>query len=120
VDVRLVWAVGRRDHTRFKARLSDCLLYAIFSLFPFTLLSIGIASFSLGPLMDQHLIVQRIEFIAPALGQLLGKNIDEIIRARGPSTSVILVGLIWSASTIFCKLTQTPNEIWSNKRRRPI
>jgi membrane protein len=94
--------------------------FAIFSLFPLILLSVIVASFRLGPLMDQHLIVQRIEFIAPALGQLLGKNIDEIIRARGPSTSVILVGLIWSASTIFCKLTQTPNEIWSNKRRRPI
>ena len=47
--------------------------FAIFSLFPLTLLSIGIASFSLGPLMDQHLVVQKLEFVAPALGQLLGK-----------------------------------------------
>ena len=39
--------------------------FAIFSLFPLTLLSISIASFSLGSLMDQHLIVQRLEFIAP-------------------------------------------------------
>ena len=59
--------------------------FAIFSLFPLALLSIGIASFSLGPLMDQHLVVQRLEFVAPALGQLLGKNLDEIIRARGRS-----------------------------------
>ena len=50
--------------------------FAIFSLFPLTLLSIAIASFYLGPLMDQQLIVQKLEFIAPALGQLLGKNID--------------------------------------------
>jgi hypothetical protein len=49
-------------------------------------LSISIASFSLGPAMDQQLIVQKLEFIAPALGQLLGENIDEIIRARGPVT----------------------------------
>ena len=47
--------------------------FALFSLFPLTLLSISIASFSLGPLMDQQLIVQKLEFIAPALGQLLGK-----------------------------------------------
>jgi uncharacterized BrkB/YihY/UPF0761 family membrane protein len=59
--------------------------YATFSLFPLILLSIAIASFSLGSLMmDQQLIVQRLEFVAPALGQLLGNNIDEIIRARGP------------------------------------
>ena len=55
--------------------------FALFSLFPFTLLSISIASFSLGPLMDQQLILQRLEFVAPALGQLLGQNIDEIIRS---------------------------------------
>ena len=94
--------------------------FSLFSLFPLTLLSISIASFSLGPLMDQQLIVQELEFIAPALGQLWGQNIDEIIRARGPVTSVALVGLIWSASTVFYTLTQTLNEIWGNKRSRPV
>ena len=94
--------------------------FAIFSLFPLTLLSIAIASFSLGPLMDQHLIVQRLEFVAPALGQLVGENIDEIIRARGPVTIVALGSLIWSASTMFFVLTGTLNEIWGIERRRPI
>jgi hypothetical protein len=45
--------------------------------------------------MDQQLILQKLEFIAPALGQLLGQNIDEIIRARGSVTTVALVGLVW-------------------------
>lgn len=94
--------------------------FALFSLFPLVLLSISIASFTLGPLMDQLLIVQKLEFIAPALGQLLGQNIGEIIRARGPITSVAFVGLIWSASTIFYTLTQTLNDIWGIKRRRPV
>jgi membrane protein len=94
--------------------------FAIFSLFPLTLLSIAIASFSLGSLMDQHVIIQRLEFITPALGQLLGKNIDEIIQARGPISSVALVGLIWSASTIFYMLTSTLNEIWGIERSRPV
>src|SRR4030065_2587999 len=86
--------------------------FALFSLFPITLLSISIASFNLSPLMNEQLIVQKLEFIAPALGQLLGKNIDEIIRARGPVTGIALVGLIWSASTVFYTLTQTLNGIW--------
>jgi membrane protein len=94
--------------------------FALFSLFPIILLSISIASFTLGPLMDQQLILQKLEFIAPALGQLLGQNIDAIIRTRGPITGVALVGLIWSASTIFFTLTQTLNKIWVNKRRRPV
>ena len=94
--------------------------FAVFSIFPITLLSIAIASFSLGSLMDQHLILQKLEFIAPALGQLLGQNIDEIVQARGPVTIVALVGLIWSTSTIFDTLTQTLNGIWGYKRSRPV
>jgi membrane protein len=94
--------------------------FALFSLFPITLLSISIASFSLGPSMDRQLIIQRLEFIAPALGQLLGQNIDDIIEARGPVTSVALVGLIWSASTVFYTLTHTLNEIWGVNHRRAV
>ena len=94
--------------------------FALFSLFPITLLSISIASFSLGPSMNRQLIIQRIEFIAPAMGQLLGQNIDEIIKARGPVTGVALIGLIWSASTVFYTFTHTLNEIWSVKQRRAV
>jgi membrane protein len=94
--------------------------FALFSLFPFTLLSISIASFAMGPLINQQLILQKLEFVAPALGQLLGQNLDEIIRARGPITGVALIGLVWASSTIFYTLTQTLNGIWSNKRRRPV
>jgi membrane protein len=94
--------------------------FALFSLFPLTLLSISIASFNLGLLMDQQLIVQKLEFIAPALSQLLGQNFDEIIRARGPVTSIAIIGLIWSASTIFYTLTHTLNKIWGIKRSRPV
>ena len=94
--------------------------FALFSLFPFILLSISIASFTLGPLVEQQFIVQKLEFVAPALGRLLGQNIDEIVRARGPVTGIALIGLIWSASTIFYTLTQTLNSIWGKKRRRSV
>ena len=94
--------------------------FAILCLFPLTLLCISIASFYLGPLMNHQVILQKLEFIAPALGKLLGQNIDEIILARGPVSLVALVGLIWSASSIFTMLNQTLNEIWGNKRARPV
>lgn len=94
--------------------------FALFSVFPLALLSIAIASFSLGSLMDQHLVIKRLEFIAPALGQLLGQNIDDIILERGPVTLVALGGLLWSASTIFYMLNRTLNKIWGNKRSHPV
>jgi membrane protein len=94
--------------------------FALFSLFPITLLSISIASFSLGPSIDRQLIIQRLEFIAPAMGQLLGQNIDEIVEARGPITGVALVGLIWAASTVFYTFTHTLKEIWGVKKHRAV
>ena len=94
--------------------------FSIFSLFPITLLSITIASFNPGSLTDYHAIVNRLEFFAPALGLLLGKNFDDIILARGPISLVASIGLIWSASTIFFTFTQTLHRIWNNKRRRSV
>ncbi len=94
--------------------------FAIFSFFPLTLLAIAIASFSFGNWMNQQLILQRLEFLVPDLGQLLGKNIGEIIQARGPVSLVALAGLVWSSSTIFYMLTSILNEIWDKKRNRPF
>ncbi|HUE99590.1 MAG TPA: YihY/virulence factor BrkB family protein [Anaerolineales bacterium] len=94
--------------------------FALFSLFPITLLAISIASFSLDPSIDLTLILRRMEFIAPALGQLLGQNIDEIIKARGPITGFAFVGLIWAGSTVFYTFTHTLNEIWGVKQRRAV
>lgn len=94
--------------------------FAIFSLFPLILLSIAFASFSLGSLMDQRVIIQKLEFIAPALGQLLGENIDEIIQAREPVSIIAFMGLIWSASTLFYMLTGALNKIWSIVRFRAV
>ena len=64
--------------------------FSLFSLFPIILLSVAIASFSLGPSMDRQLIIQKLEFIAPAMGQLLGQNIDEIIDTRVDPSLVLL------------------------------
>jgi len=94
--------------------------FALFSLFPLIRLIFSIASVNIGPLIDKQFIVQELEFIAPALGQLLGQNIEEIVQARGPITGVAIVGLILSASTIFTTLTQTLNDIWGNHRKRHV
>jgi membrane protein len=96
--------------------------FALFSLFPLILLSISIASIRLGSLtlLDQHLVIRRLEFVAPALGQLLGQNIDNIILERGPVTGIALLVLIWSSSTVFYILNSSLNEIWAVERRRPV
>ncbi len=94
--------------------------FSILSLFPLSLITISIASLFYGSSMDQQLILQQFEFIAPALGQLLGENIQEIFQARGPVTIVALLVLVWSASQIFFALTSTLNGIWNPQHKRPV
>lgn len=93
--------------------------FSLFSLFPILLLSISIASYNLVPWLNLQAILRLFEFIAPALDQLLGENIINIIDKRGPVTGVALVGLIWSGSSIFITLTQTLSANWGQKRGRP-
>ncbi|MEK6751009.1 MAG: YihY/virulence factor BrkB family protein [Chloroflexota bacterium] len=117
--LKVLWIATQRTLKPDTAVMASAIAYfALFSLFPLILLSISIASFSLGPNVDQHIVVQRLEFLAPALSQLLGDNIDQIIRARGSVSSIALIGLIWSASSVFYTLTHTLNEIWHKKQSR--
>lgn len=99
-------------------RASAIAYISLFSLFPLVILSISIASLGLDAYIDQRTMLKSLEFIAPALEQLLGRNIDEVIRTRGPVTGFALLSLTWSASTIFYTMTQTLNEVWHIKQRR--
>lgn len=94
--------------------------FALFSLFPLILLSISIASFNFGLSIDQQALLHRLEFIAPALSDLLGENIDHIIRARGPVSGIALIGLLWSASNVFYIFTETLHTVWGGKERRSV
>ncbi len=100
---------------------SSIAYFSLFSLFPLILLSISIASFRFGPtitVVDENIIVQELEFIAPALGQLLGDNIEHIIQARGSVSTVALISLIWSSSSVFYTLTHALNGIWHVRQGR--
>lgn len=94
--------------------------FSLFSFFPLTLLSIAIASFSVGSALDAHAVIRRLEFIAPAVGDMLGENIDAIIAARGSITVVALLGMVWSASSVFYTFTHTLHGIWGGKERRSV
>ncbi len=64
-------------------------------------MSVSIASFNLGLLIDEQSILHRLEFIVPGFAQLLDPNIDRIIHARGPVTIISIVSVVWSASPVF-------------------
>jgi membrane protein len=94
--------------------------FTLFSLFPLTLISVAIGSLWLDPVMAESEIVTRLEFVAPALGDLLGANIEQIVMARGPMTGFAFLILLWSASNIFNVFTRTMDRIWGAEDARTV
>ncbi|RMH00788.1 MAG: YihY/virulence factor BrkB family protein [Chloroflexi bacterium] len=92
--------------------------YTLFSLFPLMLLTVAIASLWLDPLAIEAQIVTQLEFIAPALGELLGANIERIVSTRAPVSGFALVMVVWSASNVFNVITQAMDRIWDVTPRR--
>ncbi|MCB9423054.1 MAG: YihY/virulence factor BrkB family protein [Ardenticatenaceae bacterium] len=93
--------------------------FTLFSLFPLTLLTVAIGSLWIDPMLAESAVVTRLEFAAPALGELLGANIERIVRARGPITGFAGLTLLWSASNIFNVLTRAADRVWSVDEKRP-
>lgn len=93
--------------------------FTLFSLFPLTLISVAIGSLWLDHVMAESEIVARLEFVAPALGDLLGANIEQIVIARGPITGFAFLIMLWSASNIFNVFTRTMDRIWMAEDARP-
>lgn len=94
--------------------------YTLFSVFPLALLVVAIASNWLDPLLAETRIVAELEFIVPGLESLLGENLQNLVRARGPITGVAALMLIWSASSVFNVITRAMDRIWGadiNHRR---
>ena len=94
--------------------------FAFFSLFPLILLSIALASIWLDPALAQAYIMDRMEFVAPALGELLGTNLLQIVEARRSITGFALLALLWAASTIFHVITSALDQIWQVETARPV
>jgi membrane protein len=94
--------------------------FTLFSMFPLLLLSVAIASnfFDPDPLLAGAEIIERMEFIVPGLGDLLGSNLEQIVRARGTVTGVSVLILIWSASSVFYVLTRALDNIWQSTAER--
>jgi membrane protein len=94
--------------------------FTLISLFPLTLFTIAIASLWLDPQLVEGDVVNRLEFVAPALGQLLGQNIERIVVERRSVTGFAIITLLWSGSTIFHVITRALDTIWEVGRRRPV
>jgi membrane protein len=118
--LRLIWpslqAALAPDSALAAAAIS---YFTLFSLFPLTLLSVAIGSLWIDPVLAESEVVMQLEFVAPALGELLGTNIERIVEARGTITGFAVLTLLWSSSNIFNVLTRAADRVWQVDEKRP-
>jgi membrane protein len=113
----------RRSFKRFgDARGSEAAAglayYALFSLFPLTLLLVFAGSFFLEQEAALQQVVQFISEAIPVSGNLIQENIQQVLAARGSLGLVGLVGTFWSASGVFAVLTHHVNLAWPQAEMR--
>ena len=94
--------------------------FTLFSLFPLLLLTVAIASLWFDPLWAESELVMQLEFVAPAFGDLLGSNIEQIVMNRGPISWFASLILLWSGSNIFNMLTRAMDRVWNVDQTRSV
>jgi membrane protein len=94
--------------------------YAVFSLFPLLLAFIAGGTFVLN--LDQAAVRERvlnlISQAIPVSRDLIARNIQQVLQARGTVGVIGLVGALWSGSGVFTILSTHINRAWPEAERR--
>ncbi|HYW52390.1 MAG TPA: YihY/virulence factor BrkB family protein [Dongiaceae bacterium] len=119
--IRVFRAAGLRFSAEGAAFMSQAIAFtALFSLVPLTLLGVSMLAFVYGTDEGMARANAAIQAYAPALGDLLSTNVDAVVKFRGLSGIIGLVGLIWSGKNLFQALTYALNRSLGITRYRHI
>jgi membrane protein len=116
---QFVGAAGQTLEHRASLTAAATAYFTLFSLFPLILLTVALASFWFDPAEVELEIVGQLEYVVPALGDLLGANMAAIVRERGAVTGLSVLALIWSASSVFYVLSRALDRMWASANSRP-
>lgn len=95
--------------------------YAIFSIFPLTLLLAVLIGRILGPVTAQTQIASALGLFLPAeTAQILQQNISEAMRQSESFTLIAIAGLLWSALGLFSNITYSLDEVFAVTARRSM
>jgi membrane protein len=92
--------------------------YALFSLFPLIIVLIWIIGVFLQE-KETLLRLQRLAYeLLPIDDQIIRENIERVMEIRNTVGGIGLVGLLWSASSVFGVLVTSINMAWKNARKK--
>lgn len=99
--------LGKSQATQAAAAMS---YYAFFSIFPLLLLLIGFGSFWINNDEAYRKVIEIATRILPTAHSLIEANLQQVIKLRGASGSIGVIGFLWSSSSFFSILTRNVNK----------
>ncbi|MDO9087775.1 MAG: YihY/virulence factor BrkB family protein [Anaerolineaceae bacterium] len=90
--------------------------FTFFSLFPLILVIISFASFVLKSQFVQDQVYQFILDLIPISPDIIVNNIENVLTRRGAVGWIAIVGLVWSATTMFNIFALNVDRAWSDER----
>ena len=94
--------------------------YSILSIFPLLLGLLALFGFFLPLTNLQDELLKFVDSNIPGATDILGQNIEGIIRLRSILGVLSIVGLFWSASEMFGAISLAINRAWGIRRGRPF
>jgi len=92
--------------------------YGLLSVFPLLLLLITVASRGVTPEIAEAEVLTVVERYIPVARSLVERNIRVVLAARGTISVVAIIGLAWSASSLFSALIRSLERVWEAETGR--
>ena len=119
--IRVFRMAGLRFSAEGSAFTAQAIAYtALFALVPLSLVAVAMLAFIYGTDEGLARANEAIQVYVPALGDLLTNNLSAVVRYRGFSGLIGLIGLIWAGKNLFQALTYALNRSLGITRFRHI
>jgi membrane protein len=108
----------------FGARAPDAAgsigFYAVFSLFPMLLILVAVGSSILARFFSEEQILDAIVGLIPISREFVGGQVPAVLAASGAVSAIGLIGLLWSATSVFTILVGGLNRAWPGAAPRNV
>jgi len=120
-SLKVLWnALGSFTNARGPEAAAGLAYYAFFSLFPLLLSVVVAGSFILESEQAHLRVVEFVIEAFPVSRGVIESNLRRVLELRGPVGLVGLIGLTWSASSVFTTLVRNINLAWSEAEPRNV
>jgi len=92
--------------------------YAVFSLFPLSLVLVAAGSFFLEREQAYRRVVGFVTKAFPVSQELIRRNIEHVLGLRGVVGILGLIGLLWAATSVFAIVSRSINRAWPEAEPR--